>query len=547
MEEVNEDEPLYTYRRISRPSVRISDQYCLGVLSLQEVEELFHLDFEEIGRIYQRCFIKKTKGLSAILSIFSNKDLLKIINYFVVFTVISHNEKLRLHASHIIEQIKLKINNLYKQIMSKLRNHEINCFSLSLFIGFFTSYFLIKFQFFDKQSDNIEFLYYCVEIVHTRFYGNFINSEVLYKYILHIFGSFFEMKRKRRSIISLALPRSDFEQYVGTGNFPTKKPTSPSKFVNASKYNSEHPSLILTIKDQFSKLNNNYEKLTDEFVDLMKVYTKFQKRKKEFAVVQKKPERVIDQKSKQIGININGLGSALHSNTHNHKKDYCVTFRNLSRRAQFEFSEGVRKVSRQLQAFKDSCDAGNNSLDISSRTTLASKKAFSLQKILRHHKSQISVISEQPDLFNEFEKNIKEMDTKFEKAQKYLSVVQTARPNKQFVSQINESDFDTLNQFYLKLKREKEIPANQVFAKDYSVRKLMLETDRKKNLSYSIARDGLKREKQVSSPKKQTLPTKIIRRSMQEKLPTVQTIVPKKKLLSQLKRILELNPASQQS
>jgi len=517
MEEIQE-EPLYAYRRISRPSVRISDQYCLGVISLQEIDELFQLDFDEVSRIYQRCFTKKTKGLAAILSIFAHKGLLKIINYFVLLTVISHNEKLKLHSSHVFEPLKLKINNLYKQII------------------------------FDKQSDNIEFLYYCVEIVHTQLYGNFLNSKVLFKYISNIFGTFYEIKGHRRSIISLALPRSEFEKCAGNGKLPTRKPGSPKMFTNSTNGITETQPFMQTIQDHCFKLKNSYEKMTHEFVDLMKIYTKYQKRKKEFAIVQKKPEMVIDHMSKPISINVNGLSSALQNNTHNQKKEFCITFRDLSRRAQFEFAEGIRNVSRQLDVFNDSSKSGRNSLEVSARTATASKKAFYLQKNLRSRRSQVSSIAEHPDLFNEFEKNVKEMDSKFSKAQKYLSTANMKGPNKEFVSQINESDFDTINQFYLRLRKEKEAPVNRVLTKDYSVRKLMRETDRKKNISQNISKEKVSNDKHASLKRSNHASFAHISSVCKwEKLPSVRTTLPKKQLMNHLKSILELNPVAQGS
>jgi hypothetical protein len=448
MSDIQEEEPLYSYKRISRPSVKTSDQNFLNLLTLQTIDNLFNISYEDIERIYQRCFFKKTTSFNVILGVFTELSLLKIINYFSVHTVISHNKKLGDATKHIAEQMRLEINSLYKKILSKIKNQEIGCFSLSLFIGFFVSYYLIKFQFFDKQSDNINFLCYCVEIVHMRLNGFSLNSNTLFKHICDMFLQFYTMKAKKRSMINLSLPKSQFEQEI----------SNKISFQNSSQYKSifdlENRDYLHVLEERFSKMHKNYQEVTDDFIKIIKDYIETQQNYEDYAVIRKKP--VINRQSltnKPNTLDIHGLGMAIRNNTHNPKKQCLMRFENVHKKTQ-------SLVQLNPNLFRDDLTKENNIhiIENSKGVDLKEKDHFRIsnRKFTNPHNTISNNIMEKFEVLNSFEKKIKAMDFKLEKIQKSSFVANTLEPRREIKFQSINADFQIYTDFYNQMKQNKE-------------------------------------------------------------------------------------------
>lgn len=538
MNEIVDEEPLYTYKRISRPSIKLSEQGFLSFLNIQAIDNLFEITFEDVFRIYQRCFFKKTNSLNTIVMVFHDESLLKIINYFAVYTVISHNEKLSIPTQHIAEQLKLAINNMYKQILSKMKNQEIGCFSLSMFIGFYVSYFLIKFQFFDKQSDNLNFLSYCVEIVHMRLNGFALTSNTLTKYIWDTFYRLYSLKAKKRSMINLALPKSQFEHDI------TSALQNQSSRHFRMTFNPKSLMFVENIEEKFAQMHQNYQDVANEFIKIMKEFIESNKNYDEYAIIRQKPP--IKEEGilvKNNGIDVNGLGAAIRNNTQNPKKQYCISFKTLHKKTQLD-------IEKTLKAFrKEILDhVGKKRSEKDEKENTKDNDSFKLKPSHGTHiQHTISEdIKEKFEILNTFEKKIKAADFKLQKIHRSQSFAAAKEPARESRHNNFNTDFQAISEFYSQLKQDREF-RNRRFSHELPLKIMVNDKFEKHLFKFNISKNN-----QNSSKNNQNSENKM---ATKDQLPTIQSQSksqkkflnfdkPKSKvaLIRQMNNILSHNP-----
>jgi hypothetical protein len=531
MNEIIDEEPLYTYKRISRPSIKVSDQGFLSFLNMQAIDSLFEISFEDVFRIYQRCFFKKTSSLNSIVMVFQDEFLLKIINYFAVYTVISHNEKLSIPTKHIAEQLKVAINNMYKQILSKIKNQEIGCFSLSLFIGFFVSYFLIKFQFFDKQSDNLNFLSYCVEIVHMRLNGFTLTSNTLTKYIWDTFYKLYSLKAKKRSMINLSLPKSQFENDI------TAALQNQSSQYFRMSFNPSNMMFIENIDEKFAQIHQNYQDVANEFIKIMKEFIESNKNYEEYAIIRQKPPiREAGILVKNNAIDVNGLGAAIRNNTQNPKKQYCISFKALHKKTQLDIEKTLKPFRKEILDHVGKKPSEKNEKEIVMSTdslNIRSNHGSHVQKTISED------IREKFEVLNNFEKKIKGTEFKLQKIHRSHSFATAKEPCRESRLSSLNSEFQAISEFYAQLKQDREL-RNRRLSHDLPVKLVASDKVERPFFKFNIAKNNQHSEKMVSA--KEQLPLIQDQSKSQKKSSSFDNRKGKAALIRQLNGILHRNP-----
>ena len=531
MQELVDEEPLYTYKRISRPSVKASEQSFLSLLNMQAIDTLFEIAYEDVFLIYKHCFFKKTKSLNAIVRVFKDESLLRIIDYFAVYTVISHNEKLSIPTKQIAEQLKTAINTIYKQILSKMKHQEFGCFSLSLFIGFFVSYFLIKFQFFDKQSDNLNFLSYCVEIVHMRLNGFNLTSNTLIKHIWETFYRFYSIKAKRRSMVNLAVPKSQFETDIASALQQQTDQQLQKSFQSRSLMFSKF------IGEKLSQMHKNYQDVTSEFIKIMKEFIEANKNYDEYAVIRQKP--AIKEEGiliKNSVMDVNGLGAAIRNNTQNPKKQYCISFKTLHRKTHLDIENMLNAFRRDIMD-----NAGWKPSESYNKENVGSKDSFNRKPLHGAHiKNNISEdIKEKFEVLNTFEKKIKATDFKLQRihrSQSFATVKEPARESRR--SNFN-SDFQAISEFYSQLKQDSEF-RNRRFSYELPMKLAASDRLEKQVFKFNVGKTPQHAETKMGN--RELLPAIQEQSRWQKKMPISDKPKSKVALIREMNKILSNNP-----
>jgi hypothetical protein len=531
MEDIIDEEPLYTYKRISRPSVRNGDQSFTNLLSIESIDNIFQIDYKEISHVYKHKFFKKSRSLNTIYHVFSEAEHLKIINYFAIYTVISHNDKLTLPKQHITDQLDLQINVVYKRILSKLRCEDIGCFSLSLFIGYFVSHYLIRFQFFDKQSDSLNFLYYCVEIVHMRLNGFALNSNMLFKYISEMFAKLYEMKKERRTIINLSLPQSQFEQQIGFKNH--------QKSINQlrPKYQSDSKIFWQSISDKCFLMNRNYQEVSDEFVKVMKNYIQSQANSNEHYISSSN----LNHRFRNNFTDLNGLGNALRSNTPNPKKPLCITFKTLHKKA-------ISEIQKSMKNLNDGQDTlfGQPVAEKSVQNCEDAENKPPINKELRLALSKDSVskkFKEKSEILNLFEKDLRTLDFKLEKIQRSKSFVNSSGANRDAKLHHINNEFKMFSQFFNQMRQDKEQERVKKHPNEFLIKNWVNNRNDRPSINPYISRTT-KAMDQKDIDRLIGAPPVVHRNSTKKNLQSFLQVKTRGSLSQQMQKILNLNPSA---
>lgn len=321
MPEIEKEESSFKFTPIQNLNTMKKSKTLLEFTSLKDALHQFPITFADIEKTYAAVFLKKSQDFEIILEVFRDPKILPIATLFSILVVINFNEKTFPSKTEIIDETLFQIQTIYKLLVHKLVEKELHCFSIPLFLGAIVMHHLIKSEVFDRNSDNLELLNYCVELIHYKINGFRLNSNTLARNIELSFGKYYQLKSKSHSVMNISIPKSKPQELE---NNPQLKKTSALSFEDKPFLNSKKN--MLEIK--MGELKSNYEDIVEDFVKLMRNYIDnknlkgdLQKSIPEIEEVQQKEN--VHRKS---GININGLGIAMQKTTLSTKKNFVISF-----------------------------------------------------------------------------------------------------------------------------------------------------------------------------------------------------------------------------
>ena len=315
-----------------------------------------------------------------------------LVPLFAIQVLFNFFSKRPSDKQQLAEEVSALVQSRYKLLVSKLADKEVGCFSTCTFIGFLTMQCLVQNHFLEKNSEGLELLNYCVELVHYKLNGFKLTSNALTRHIDCHFHRLYNLRTKSKSVINIAMQKNHFENNESAHKSHKGLPESLSLGGSCAQQ------VERFLEGKVADLKKDYEGVVDGFMKVMKGFV--DKKDSHNQVDSKIPD--FDKASpsasmfRKNALNIHSLGSAIEQTTANSKKKFYVSrltrFRGPGRRPHSESASGQPGRSREHREGQGREGGGAQAVPQERADLLQRRRRGLLQQPQRRH---------QPDLQTE--------------------------------------------------------------------------------------------------------------------------------------------------
>lgn len=316
--------PLQTPRSVNTNTLNI--KAVKASESVGEIKKLIPINYDHLRAVFMHKFQSDNAEECLIFKQFASPTMLDLIRNFMAYIMLYDEEKGYKRYTEFFEQIHKEINVQYRGLIVKLLGKIVDHFKILVMVAYFAFYFLVDMEFYDLSANHMNFLAFCLEVVHYELTGTNIQPDALRKTLVHKFKNNYKVPKTKKSLFQFKIGSTAFDKVVRTQESNQMR-KSVNKFTEAENFKDN-------IQTKICSIPNGFKSTLYNFKDDLETYNKNKDKSFEYQHVKfrmMKRNKFISQDSKnghqmaKYKLNINSMSKGMMSTTFNPKKKHYIS------------------------------------------------------------------------------------------------------------------------------------------------------------------------------------------------------------------------------
>lgn len=293
--------------------------------NIADIKSLIPITYKHIKNVYRQKFQNENAEDQNIIEQFSDPVLIDLVKDFMAYVMLYDEKEGFEPYLKVFKDLREEIKTLYRLLASRVLGKVHDFFKILIILSYLTFYFLVDMDFYDLGANHINFLIFCLEIVHYEINGINIQPNALKKLLVHKFQNNYGVPKVKKSLINIKVANSAFDKAILMRLSGQSR--KGGKFI-------EEETFKINLESKVDRIKDAYRNMVDEFKEDMEKYKKskdksFELQHIKFRLMKQDKFRSQDKKGfyrmTKDKLNVNSMSQGLVNNTFNPKKQHFIS------------------------------------------------------------------------------------------------------------------------------------------------------------------------------------------------------------------------------